>query len=353
MGKLFLLRTILIIATTGIFMTAFDIYHPLDSLSRWYHQKNPEKGLILYQTIDKSVLYQTVDKSVTVLVPDKRYARGSLAIRIPNPTSTLFKTKDSIEIDKICFEKQNAIAQKLHDDGYHYMFYSRLEDKFFKQTIHAVPYTPEHWLLQPITKMIQQIRVLVRLRFGGKEVTQAQVEELKKNYATPLQNSETILENKKERKISDEEKAKCPFCKDENKKKQLVAEGEHVMLFYNIRQIGQIKNDLLIIPKEHRVGFHELTAEEGIEMAQMARKVSLYYLNKDCKLHLFDKTGDTAGLTVDHFHRHILVEKISTPDSTTFWSIIKNMFWGRALPTEEVKAAADQLKKELKEVLDN
>ncbi len=110
-------------------------------------------------------------------------------------------------------------------------------------------------------------------------------------------------------------RANDPFCDPEVIKKQMIIAGEHVYVlldYAHFRLIGD-KPHFLIIPKEHRSTFKELTEGEYLESMAFARKIARYFKAQDAAntLHLFHKNGERAGQTIPHWHLHLIVMKES------------------------------------------
>ena len=151
----------------------------------------------------------------------------------------------------------------------------------FKWTF--IPYEKCTWAAG---RIMQQMQVMYALTFGGgcRTVT--------------LSPPEVNVFPADEASKSDD-----AFCNDDVIERQLVCPGTRVNLLFNHAPIRDA--DFLIVPKNHRPRFQDLTQEEYVEAIEMAQRVATIYSEKTIYIHC--ATGKDAGQTVKHWHMHVIV----------------------------------------------
>lgn len=306
---------------------------------------------------EERILYK--GSNIQVLVPEKHLARGSIDIEaIRTGAFDCWSYDDHLG----AFHSMKAIARCW--SGMDYLFYGKI-DRETPFKFEAVPFPKTFWFL----KYVNQILVLARIRFGGfvdRVFDRANLDASNDLGSLIGNNVKSSAKKHTDDPVDEEEDKKSKtcdvFCNKERCQRQFVYEGKHSNVFYNIKQIGKEKLDFLIVPKRHVEKFDELMEEEGIEMTMMAQKIYNYLQSKptllglpeakaEYKVHMFIKTGKGAGQTVDHLHWQYLVEKKTTPESRTFWAIIRNMIWARTLPDREIRETSERLLNDMREVL--
>ncbi len=112
-----------------------------------------------------------------------------------------------------------------------------------------------------------------------------------------------------------------PFCNEEVLQKQRILSGKKVDLLYDYAP-GTILEEaphFLIITKEPRESFTDLTAEEYLEAMVFTQKIAEYYADKNpqSSLFLLQKSGEAAGETIPHWHLHVIAieEDMHLPDA--------------------------------------
>ena len=142
----------------------------------------------------------------------------------------------------------------------------------------------------------------------------------------------------------------CVFCSEKVLKKQVLYEGEKVLVLSNFRPL--IIGQTLIITKRHVVRFNEITSEENEELRQTINKVERAFkevFGTDEYL-LALQNGPKAGQTVSHVHYHLIprVEQNVITKLKLWWSMLTNTeFLSRPLSDEELEKAYQPLKEAL------
>ncbi len=141
-----------------------------------------------------------------------------------------------------------------------------------------------------------------------------------------------------------------PFLKPAVLAKQQIYEGKLVRVLYNYAPLQPLA--FLIITKEQRRSFQELTPEEYEEAQQVTQKIIAHYYKQGHELaYLFHKTGSNAGQTVCHWHQHLIFpeERI-----TSYWQGIymlgKLMGSETPLSDEELANRVEPLKSEFQAI---
>ncbi|PWU15022.1 MAG: hypothetical protein C5B45_03355 [Chlamydiae bacterium] len=130
----------------------------------------------------------------------------------------------------------------------------------------------------------------------------------KKSIVKDFQKAKDLLSEKELFSQSGETPSRDAFCTQKIIEKQRVFEGRLINILYDYAPIGPEKVHLLLVPKEHREKFSDLTKEEFLEIDDLSQKLIHFYKDKnpdrrDSAVHVFDKTGALAGQTVPHWHQ--------------------------------------------------
>ena len=104
-------------------------------------------------------------------------------------------------------------------------------------------------------------------------------------------------------------KGKDVFCNRKVLADQIYYETKHTIILYDIRPY--LPGHSLAIPKRHITDFSELTKEEALDLFSAIKKVVPALLKRyKCDSYtLTAQVGKNAGMTVNHFHMHILPRK--------------------------------------------
>jgi histidine triad (HIT) family protein len=100
----------------------------------------------------------------------------------------------------------------------------------------------------------------------------------------------------------------CLFCKIVKKEipSQIVLENEHVIAFRDLHPGAP--THVLVIPKEHIVGIHEVTQKDAAMLGHLmlAGRDVAEQLGLDKGYRLVINNGPDAGQSVFHLHLHVL-----------------------------------------------
>ena len=196
--------------------------------------------------------------------------------------------------------------------------------------------------------ILQQFRVLWSVIFGGRLRTSSE----QKNTLEYFQSSLVRL---KEENILPEHRinhvASCNFCKQEVINRQCVYEGKKIRILYNYAPIvlGKDKLHFLMVPKEHREAFTDLTSEEYLETMALAKQlIDTFQKEGYHTAYTLNKTGKRAGQSVPHSHEHLIFTSSKTQEVFGKLMVLKNMLIGAwQLPKDELKVRVENLKKKL------
>jgi diadenosine tetraphosphate (Ap4A) HIT family hydrolase len=148
-------------------------------------------------------------------------------------------------------------------------------------------------------------------------------------------------------------KSNDSFCKDDTIERQWVITGRKVNVLFNYAPIGFGGERLhfLVVPKQHRETFTDVTQEEYCESLELTGKLidHVTATRKAVKnVYLLNKTGIDAGQTVKHWHLHAI---FSTNKAQDFWgkiTVIKNILLGPSpMKREDLAKKVDELREEL------
>lgn len=276
---------------------------------------------------------------VKVIVPECPLAAGALKI-MPRSDTGSFSAWENVDQQE-AYSLIQGIVQIWEKKGVvDYLIYGKESgDSSFGWEV--VPYPKEGWWFW------KQFNVLWNITFTGSCVPKVERERVVQDFQ---KDKDSLLVEQIE-VIKETVQGKDPFCDQEIIAKQLVFEGKKINLLYNYAPIafGEEKLHFLIVPKEHRPRFSDLTEEEYLETMQIAQKLVAFYKEKGYETaYLFDKTGAEAGQTIPHWHEHLVFTATKTQELLGQLMVLKNMmFWSSPLPAEELKDRVDSLSNEL------
>lgn len=211
-------------------------------------------------------------------------------------------------------------AMKTRDQ---YLIYGKVNQGLFNWEM--VPYARCRTIFG---RVYQQLQVLWRTVFGGIQVSSkertAQIDEHNSNLSKyKIEVNPSDAEN-----LSDDN-----FCKEEVIDRQWVVTGQKVNVLFNYAPIGfgGEKLHFLVVPRQHREKFTDVTEEEYCESLDLTTKMINHFAEHrdfSTNVYLMHKTGKDAGQTVKHWHLQVI---FSTNPSQDFWgklTVLKNIFWG-------------------------
>lgn len=100
----------------------------------------------------------------------------------------------------------------------------------------------------------------------------------------------------------------CPFCNEENMKKQLLKETSLFYIMFNIRPLT--KNHLMVVPKRHIRSEDELTKKEWLEYQKACDIAYSYMKENGPEPTIF--INATQDQSVPHFHKHYIEGRFGT-----------------------------------------
>jgi diadenosine tetraphosphate (Ap4A) HIT family hydrolase len=206
-----------------------------------------------------------------------------------------------------------------------------------------VPYPQKGW------RFWKQFRVLWNITFGGSRQSPIERKTVKDAFSTEEgSSSQADL-------IKNIAQGNDAFCKQPVIDKQLVFEGKEVHVLYNYAplSIGKEKLHFLIVPKQHRPKFSDLTETEYLEAMKLSQKLVTFYQKKGYPTaFIFNKTGFEAGQTVPHWHQHVVITATKTQELMGKLGVFKNMIFSSSpLPPKELQTRVQSLRADLSEVL--
>lgn len=205
---------------------------------------------------------------------------------------------------------------------------------FSDNLIHGrVTKDPFNWEIVPYAAcrtrlgvIIQQIRVLWNITFGGIRANWATNDPVFENYRSLLTTPLRYVAPPTLEPASD------PFCQEAVIKRQCVLTGEKVNLLLSHAPIGFGGERLhfLAVPKAHHKSFTDISPEEYAETMTLTHRL-ITCLAKTRHLesvYLLNKTGKIAGQVVDHWLMHIIVVTNPAQDFWGKWTVFKNILLG-------------------------
>ena len=268
-----------------------------------------------------NVIFGTYDQSLLAVVPNKQLLDQSLHIVAPKKQFNSWSAQN--HADSYQFMQRMAQVWKRSNFTNQYLIYGKIDSN------------PFHWEMVPyqkcrtcIGRIVQQLQVLCRTVFGGIKISEEARKNQVKKYGSLLSKPPGAIEPSG---ISS--KSNDSFCKDDTIERQWVITGKKVNVLFNYAPIGFGGERLhfLVVPKEHREAFTDVTQEEYCESLDLTTRLVGHFTatRRSIKnVYLLNKTGVDAGQTVKHWHLHVI---FSTNTAQDFWgkiTVIKNILLG-------------------------
>ncbi len=295
---------------------------------------------------DEVVIYE--GRFVKLIIPERSLDRGSVKVVANSSEESFSKWTEDEELES--FQLIQRVVQIWQEKGItDYLRYgkeSSESNSVFGWEI--VPYSKNAW------SYWQQFKVLWHTAFGGLYLSRAERLKITEDF----QKDKELFSEPQIRQIKSIQeivKGNDAFCNKQVIDRQVVFEGKEVRILYNYAPIvlGAGKLHFLVVPKQHRSGFSDLTETEYLEAMQLSQKLVHFYGNKGYHTaYLFDKTGARAGQSVPHWHEHVVFTATKAQEWFGRLSIFKNMLFGSSpLPEKELKSRVEALRTDLAEAL--
>lgn len=290
------------------------------------------------------VILDSYDRFV-IIVPEAPLAKGSIQLRsLGTGRFSDWSVSDKYTAHLVI---RSVINQWQKEGITDYLIYgkeSTAEDNAF--TWEIVPYPKTGWAFW------NQFKVLWNITFGCHPLPLVERQHIALAYAEKKSSYSSIQLSEKVNQVALRNDA---FCNSEIIDKQRVFEGRNINVLYNYAplSIGNEKLHFLIVPKEHRERFIDLTEEEYSETMELSQKLITHYREQGFNtVYMFDKTGKSAGQTVPHWHGHQIFTATKTQEFYGKLLVLKNMLFGSSsLSKNELATKVAYLKAELEEVL--
>lgn len=281
------------------------------------------------------------NEDLFLTVPREQLLKGSLHIISPKKQFSDWSKENHLA--SYSFMQQVAQAWKSSFFTDQYLIYGKIDSNSFHWEI-----TPYQKCYTYIGRVVQQLQVLWRTVFSGIAISEEIAQKQQEHYSSLLK----PFSNTKE--ISEEPtKSNDSFCQDTTIKRQWVIQGKTVNVLFNYAPIGFGGERLhfLVVPKQHRETFTEVSGQEYCESLELTSKLVDHFKEsrKSIKtVYLLNKTGIDAGQTVKHWHLHII---FSTNTAQDFWgkvTVFKNILLGSSpMKKEDLEQRVTTLRNEL------
>lgn len=294
---------------------------------------------------DEALVY--VGKTMKVIVPQCPLALGSLKI-VPNSDTRNFsewKDFNKLETYKLIQHIVQIWEKKGIKDYLIYGKESNNSKSIFSWEI--VPYPKNGW------RFWKQFKVLWNITFGSSFMPKIERHRIVKDFQKD-KDSFSESHTKQIESVKKTIQGKDAFCNQKVIDKQLVFEGIEINVLYNYAPLvlGEGKLHFLIVPKQHRSKFSDLTETEYLESMHLSQKLVRFYKDKGYHTaYLFDKTGAEVGQTVPHWHENVVFTATKTQEFFGRLTVLKKMLFGSSpLSQKELQIRVQSLRKELSEV---
>lgn len=303
----------------------------------WYYTPVRENA-------DNPVIYS--DQEFDVSPPKNPLTSDSLEITPKNSSGSFTDWTQGMHIESFALMKKIAFLWKQKGTSDYLIYGKESRGSSFK--FEMVPYEKSSF------SFFRQMKVLWNIAFGSAVASQSAREATQRAYQ---KDRETFSSELSELAGSVEAIASTSdaFCRMDVTQKQRVFEGKKINVLYNYAPIaiGKGKLHFLLVTKEHRASFSEMTEEEYAESAELASKLIRHYNAQGFDTaYLFEKTGKRAGQTVGHRHLHLVFTAAKTEEIMGKLMVLKNMLFGSSpMAGSELKERVGTLKSELESIL--
>jgi diadenosine tetraphosphate (Ap4A) HIT family hydrolase len=283
-------------------------------------------------------------QSINLIVPARPLAPGAVkVVSRYSVASPEWQKSNELEAYELIHKVVEVWKQRGISDYLIYRKESPDSKSIFSWEI--VPYPKEGW------RFWKQFKVLWNITFGGTCLPKVQREHVAKDFLKEMQ---SLTASQLKQIDSTQALAKDVFCDPKIIGKQLVYEGREIYVLYNYAPIGLGKEKLhfLIVPKQHRLGFTDLTQSEYLEVNELSNRLIEFYDKRGLHVsYSFIKTGIEAGQTVLHMHLHIVFAATEAQEIFGKLIVLKNMIVGSsALSQDELKRRVETLRKDLSQL---
>lgn len=281
------------------------------------------------------------NETVEVRIPDSPLAKYSLEVA-PTTQKKFSELTEAEDLDTFSSIKAIVNIWKALKIADQYMLYGKDSNSFRWE---VVPYETTN---SSFSRVAQQSKVLWNVIFGGSSLSAEEKEKINKTYEGHFSKGHSHVIDYQGPKVPGSD----PFIDQNVIDKQLVLEGKQVRILYNYAPIGfgGEKLHFLVIPKEQREFFTNLSPEEFHEAMNITRKLlnCLGGTRQIQDVYLFNKNGPDAGQTVPHWHLHVIITTNNLQDTLGKLTVMKNLLLGSSpMPSEELKKKVEELNSEL------
>jgi diadenosine tetraphosphate (Ap4A) HIT family hydrolase len=282
----------------------------------------------------------TTDYSLGLVIPSYRLLNESLVLGTSDKQFKDWSAQN--HADSYHFMRRIAQVWKNSNFTQQYLIFGKIDANVFKWEM--VPYQKCRTF---IGRVIQQLQVLWRIAFGGLENSVESKQDQRKKYQQLLKNALPDVQSSNTPSKGDDS-----FCKNDTIERQWVITGNKVHVLFNYAPIGFGGERLhfLVVPKEHRETFTDVTQEEYCESMELTTKLVEHFdkTRNTKNVYLFNKTGVDAGQSVKHWHLHVI---FSSNPAQDFWgkmTVVKNILFGSSpMKKEELARNVSSLRQEL------
>lgn len=289
-------------------------------------------------------------KTMRVVAPSSPLARGSLGIESLNPKPNY--TDWNKDQHSEAFDLMQRVADYWQKKGISdYLIYGKdSNDSSSSFNWEIIPYPKEGGNIR------KQFNVLWNIAFGPPPSPFYE----RQNIARDFQAHRSALIQKEQEQnsaVKELVRANDAFCQEKVIHSQLVFEGKEINVLYNYAPLalGEGKLHFLLVTKEHKKNFSELSKSEYLEAMELTEKLIKFYRSHNQQTaYIFDKSGPLAGQSVPHWHEHIVFTATKSEEFLGKLRVLKNMLLGYSrLSKSELQSRVESLRSELQDVLAN
>lgn len=296
-------------------------------------------------------VYHDHTANLSIGIPEYSLGKGALEIRAVDQTPMHHW---NLEQKAKAHDLIRRIAKVWQTDGI---------TQFLVYTRHAADTPTLGWQVVPasipgektlwhkIRVLWHQFLVLWRAAFGGYKVSPTEAAATRQLMPRNLFEEEALILATAAAKADAKDRPDA-FCDSRVIANQKIFATKHVSVLYNRAPMhgSEEKLHFLFVPVKHRNHFCELSREEAGDVELLAQALMDYYATRNHgTAYRHHKNGSDAGMSVIHWHEHLVLTNPQNEFSAKVQAIFAFMTGGQRIIPIENKVAA--LQKELTPVL--
>lgn len=188
--------------------------------------------------------------------------------------------------------------------------------------LHLIPFHDDR------LSFVQLLQVFKSLFWGTTPLNQEALLKAEQEFEDHLKSSEERIEIGRAQDV---------FCQEAIIKKQTLWEGKTVRLLYptSVIPAEEYAPHLMIVTKVCRPNFTSLSNEEALEVEAVSKRVFQIFKDLGFNTGIKLQKNGVVGVTVPHFHQHLIFFKETEEEQEALYKMLKNIFLGSTSLSEK------------------